>query len=72
MGRIARLCYGTGVSLRTGRLPSFAGAKEGSLPRRRSLFEMRAQPIYAALGYHGTDGKREICKEALYGDGDAQ
>lgn len=72
MGRIARLCYGTGVSLRAGRLPSLAPAASLLPAEAAQLVRNESAADIWVLGYHGTDGKRAICKEALYGDGDAQ
>ena len=69
MGRIARLCYGTGVSLRAGRLPSLAPAA--------SLLPVEAAQLVCSRyvrrsGIMEPTGDATICKEALYGDGDAQ
>lgn len=72
MGRIARLCYGTGVSLRAGRLPSLASAASLLPAEAAQLVRNESVADICGARVSWNDGKRAICKEALYGDGDAQ
>lgn len=68
--------YGTNRTalLWNGRKPSrgqaaFLGAGASLLPAEAAqLVRNESAADIWALGYHGTDGKRAICKEALYGD----